>query len=152
MESKHYKMIENKSRNQNLSNIKTFALLPTWFKPLGCLLVLISFLAFIGIVWLNIEPEPARTFVRTSMLLGFFLIAISKDKLEDERTVNLRTQSFAWAFLFGIAYTLIFPYLEFGIDSIRGAGESIRRITSFESLSMLLAMQIGFYHYLKLKY
>ena len=152
MENKHYNLSDSDPCNNGFMNIRSFALLPTWYRPLGWLLTLGAFIAFILIAWLDLQPEPARTFIRTAMLLGLFFVSLSKEQLEDERTSALRTQSFAWAFLFGIGYTIMMPYLDYSLDKLMGKPGLLNDLTGFETLSMLLVCQFAFYRSLKLMY
>jgi hypothetical protein len=75
---------------------------------------------------------------------------LTKDKEEDEMTTQLRMQSYAWAFITGVIYALVMPYVEFGVGSILNEGEeTIGTLGDFRILVFMLLVQLMSYHVLK---
>ena len=103
-------------------------LLPNSFKTVGAIVVLTSFTVAVLTKWLWPQFEKAIMgfMVMDLIIIGLFLIAISKDKIEDERIIFIRLNAMAFAFGFAIIYTLVYPFVGsmFGdlIKDITGQG------------------------------
>lgn len=84
------------------------------------------------------------------MLIGMLIISLSKDKIEDEMTISLRAQSYAIAFIVGVLYALVMPYVEFGVSNVvHSGGEAYKELGDFQVLLFMLMIQLMFYHTLK---
>ena len=78
------------------------------------------------------------------------LMSVSKDKIEDEMTVSLRAQSYTVAFIVGVVYALVMPYVEFGVSNVvHSGGEVYKDLGDFQVLLFMLMIQLMFYHTLK---
>ena len=78
------------------------------------------------------------------------VMSVSKDKIEDEMTISLRAQSYAIAFIVGVVYALIMPYVEFGVSNVvNSGGEVYKDLGDFQVLLFMLMIQLMFYHTLK---
>ncbi|QTE23370.1 hypothetical protein [Polaribacter cellanae] len=62
------------------------------------------------------EPSWVKPALRGFILFGMLLISISKDKIEDEFIESLRSQSYRIAFILGILYSLLQPFINYGVD------------------------------------
>ncbi len=71
-------------------------LFPNYFKKIGLLISIVAAVLFINYVFNNaiLETSDYNVFNRVLMAIGLLLIAISKEKIEDERIQILRLQSF----------------------------------------------------------
>lgn len=94
-------------------------LLPNYFKKIGLaiILLIIFFVVIVGIFFRNTDfiqnhKSEMKIFSFDVLLIGTFLICLAKDKVEDERLILLRTQSMAIAFMFGVGFTIIMPFVE----------------------------------------
>lgn len=56
--------------------------------------------------------ELLRILSMDAMILGLALIALSKDKVEDEITLVVRRSSIAGSFAFAVAYVIIMPFID----------------------------------------
>ncbi len=78
------------------------------------------------------------------------MISISKSKIEDELIINLSMQSFTFAFIFGIAYALTLPFIDYFIDTIFNIEKAgIKDSSDFQILWMLLSIQVFYFEFLK---
>ena len=96
------------------------------------------------------DTEWLKVLCQKTLLIGMLLMSISKDKVEDEMTMTLRSQSYAIAFVIGVAYALIMPYVEFGVSNVvNSGGEVLKDLGDFQVLLFMLMIQLMFYHNLK---
>lgn len=91
-------------------------LLPNYFKKIGFVLIMLTVLAFIFLV--TVKPEVSKDtkeLLRQSMISSFILalamIAVSRDRMEDERTLSLRLQAMAFAFIYSVGDPMITPWI-----------------------------------------
>ena len=116
----------------------------------------------IGIVLLSIVMMFVRAFamegdtlwlkqlLQKTLLVGMLIMSLSKDKIEDEMTISIRAQSYALAFVIGVLYALIMPYVEFGVsNAVHSGGEAFKDLGDFQVLLFMLMIQLMFYHNLK---
>jgi hypothetical protein len=90
---------------------------PHRFKHLGAVLLVITCMLAVALQlgnWFNeiAKTETYRSGMRVMILISLFIIASSREKIEDELVGFLRLKAFEWAFRWGILYTifdLIFP-------------------------------------------
>ena len=125
--------------------------LPNTFKKVGIIVLTLSILTLIGFRFIEGESEILRDLVKKGVLVGLLLISISKDKEEDELTIKLRGQSYVKAFVFGVFYALIQPYVTYGFALLLGKAnkESFLELGDFQLLFFMLIIQILFYQLLK---
>jgi hypothetical protein len=96
------------------------------------------------------ETEWLKHLLQKTLLIGMLLMSISKDKQEDEMTITLRAQSYAIAFVIGVVYALIMPYVELGVSNVvHSGGEAYKDLGDFQVLLFMLMIQLMFYHNLK---
>ena len=92
-----------------------------------------------------------RSIGRTIFIIGLLCISLSRDKEEDEMTIALRAQSYAIAFIVGVLYAVIMPYVEFGVSNIvADEAQAYKELGDFQLLSFMFLVQLGFYYTLKL--
>jgi hypothetical protein len=90
-------------------------LLPTYFKVVGILVIALT-LPSAAFIRPYIEPhhyQLAKAVTFNMIILGLFLIAWSRDKIEDEMSIHLRFQAMGGAFLFGVMICIINPLVAF---------------------------------------
>jgi hypothetical protein len=96
------------------------------------------------------ETEWLKLLLQKALLVGMLIMSLSKDKVEDEMTMSLRAQSYAIAFVIGVIYALVMPYVEFGVSNVvNSGGEAIKNLGDFQVLLFMLMIQLMFYHNLK---
>ncbi|TCK68952.1 hypothetical protein DFQ05_0462 [Winogradskyella wandonensis] len=124
--------------------------LPTVFKWWGAILVVIAFVLFFVRNQFPDSAEMIRGIGRKVFIIGLLCISLSRDKEEDEMTIALRAQSYAIAFIIGVLYALIMPYVEFGVSNVvHSGGEAYKDLGDFQLLSFMFLIQLGFYYTLK---
>lgn len=125
--------------------------LPHRFMSIGIAIVILSIVTmFIRAFAMDGDTEWLRHLLQKTMLVGMLIMSISKDKLEDEMTIALRSQSYAIAFVTGVVYALVMPYVEFGVSNIvNSGGEALKDLGDFQVLLFMLMIQLMFYHNLK---
>ena len=124
--------------------------LPTSFKWIGVILLVIAFTLFFVRKQFPEQAELIRSIGRTIFIIGLLCISLARDKEDDEMIVALRAQSYAIAFILGVLYAIIMPYIEFGVSNIvHSGGESYKALGDFQLLSFMLLIQLGFYYTLK---
>ncbi|MEO2071389.1 MAG: hypothetical protein ABGW99_08640 [Zunongwangia sp.] len=86
-------------------------LLPHKFKIVGYVLLAISLVLFIisSIDLIAVENEIIKNGFFDLVLIAFLVLALSKEKVEDERSMKLRLLAFAATFLYGVIFALISP-------------------------------------------
>lgn len=134
----------------NLYKIIHFRLPHKFFK-IGIAISILAILAmFYRALVIEGDTELLKEILRKVLLVGMLLMSVSRDKEEDELTIKLRMMSYAWAFITGVIYALVLPYVEFGVDSIMNSGtEQLKDLGDFQLLIYMLMVQLMCYHTLK---
>ncbi|MEN8886284.1 MAG: hypothetical protein ABF246_07825 [Winogradskyella sp.] len=125
--------------------------LPHRFMSIGIAVVLLAIaLMFVRAFAIDGETEWLKQLLQKTLLVGMLIMSLSKDKIEDEMTLSLRAQSYAVAFVIGVIYALIMPYVEFGVsNAVHSGGEAFKDLGDFQVLLFMLMIQLMFYHNLK---
>ncbi|WP_299123650.1 hypothetical protein [uncultured Winogradskyella sp.] len=124
--------------------------LPTSFKWLGMVLLVSAFMLFFIRKQFPEYTELIRSIGRTIFIIGLLCISLARDKEEDEMTISLRAQSYAIAFIVGVLYAIVMPYVEFGVSNIvADETQAYKELGDFQLLSFMFLIQIGFYQTLK---
>lgn len=135
--------------HNRLNKISNFRL-PYSFKKIGIIVFILSFIALMSKIFISENSEIITEISKKGLLIGMLLISISRDKIEDELTVKLRAQSYAIAFIVGVMYALVMPYVEFGVSNIvHSGGEKFKDLGDFQVLIFMLMIQLMFYYTLK---
>lgn len=96
------------------------------------------------------DSEWLKLLLQKTLLVGLVMMSVSKDKIEDEMLLQLRAQSYTIAFVVGVLYALIMPYIEFGVSNVvHNGGEAYKDLGDFQVLLFMLMIQLMFYHNLK---
>ena len=125
--------------------------LPHIYMTIGIAVAALSIvMMFIRAFFMESDTEWLKALLQKGLLIGMLLMSISKDKEEDEMTVSLRSQSYAIAFIVGVVYALVMPYVEFGVSNVvNSGGEVLKDLGDFQVLLFMLMIQLMFYHNLK---
>ncbi len=139
-----------KCERKHLEKITNFRL-PNKFRAIGMAIAAIAIIAmFVRAFLMEGDTEWLKQLAKQGLLVGMLIISISKDKEEDELTIKLRMQSYALAFVVGVAYALIMPYVEFGVSNVVHSGsEAYKDLGDFQVLSFMLLVQLMAFHTLK---
>lgn len=124
--------------------------LPSSFKWFGVLLLVLAFVMFFIKKQYPEHAELIRGVGRTIFIIGLLCISLASDKEEDEMTIAIRAQSYAIAFIVGVLYAIIMPYIEFGVSNmVADETQAYKELGDFQLLSFMFLIQIGFYQSLK---
>lgn len=125
--------------------------LPHQFMIIGIVVAAISIvMMFVRASVMDGDTQWLKLLLQKTLLVGMLVMSVSKDKIEDEMTISLRAQSYAIAFIVGVAYALIMPYVEFGVSNVvHSGGEVYKDLGDFQVLLFMLMIQLMFYHTLK---
>ena len=127
-------------------------LIPNIFKKIGLILVLFSFVLLI-VNKVAFDNEIYRLVIKYVLLLGMFLMAIAKEKIEDELIAKMRMQSFALAFITGVILSLAMPYIDYFVDVLLSRENPvIKENGDFLILWLLLSVKVLYFESLKKYY
>ena len=123
---------------------------PYYFKALGISIFVLAFLLMFVRLTFPDYSNLLREIARKGLVIGMLMASLAKDKEEDEMTTQLRAQSYAIAFIVGVIYALVMPYVEFGVSNVvHSGGEKLKDLGDFQILTFMLLIQLMFYHTLK---
>ncbi len=140
--NKTFYILKSKTMKKNLMEL---SLLPVQFKKVGIGLLLIS--VIINITGksqvLAVEGELLKSIATIGLLISFLLLAISKDKIEDELTIKIRMTALATAFLFGVLEVIFQPIVHLIIEGeyfseMNGTSMLIRMFLVYFAISFIL--------------
>lgn len=95
------------------------------------------------------EPLWVKPVLR-GLLLGFMLlISLAKDKVEDEFIDSLRSQSYRLAFILAIVYSLVQPFINYGVGILFDSSEKLEGFSYFQVLFFMLLVQLMVFYQLK---
>ena len=134
-----------RERFKNLGKLQ----LPNWMKKFGIGLAILAFL-FLFVNKFTADAPELRMAAKYGLLVGFLLISVSRDQIEDELITKLRMQSYSFAFIIGVVITLVQPFINFFVDDLVKPGSGLIKDTGdFEVLWMLLSIQVFVFEMLK---
>jgi len=134
-----------RERFKNLEKLQ----LPYWMKKFGIGIAILAFLALFVNKFTADVPEFSMG-VKYALLVGLLFISVSRDKIEDELITKLRMQSYTFAFVMGVVFTLVQPFVNFFVDDLIKPGSGLIKDTGdFEVLWMLLTVQVFSFEMLK---
>lgn len=135
--------------NKRLEKITNYRL-PHHFKKIGIGIFVLSFLGIMSKLFIDGDSTLINEISKKGLLIGMLLISISKEKIEDELTIKLRAQSYTIAFIIGVIYALVMPYVEYGVsNAVHSGGETFKDLGDFQVLLFMLMIQLMFYYTLK---
>jgi len=125
--------------------------LPHGFLKIGVVIALASIaVMFFRAFVMEGDTEWLKEITKKTLLVGMLIMSLSRDKEEDEMIIALRMQSYAIAFVVGVVYALVMPYVEYGVSNIvNNGGEVYKDLGDFQVLLFMLMIQLLFYHNLK---
>lgn len=118
------------------------------YKKVGYIVSIGSFIFMIVNGYFE-EPDKLRSILHGSLLIGLLLISLSKEKIEDEFVDSLRAQSYRFAFILAIVYSLGQPILNFVVGYILNQDDEIEGFGYFQVLFFMLIVQLMFFWQLK---
>ncbi|MEJ7913041.1 MAG: hypothetical protein WKF70_07795 [Chitinophagaceae bacterium] len=116
-------MNSNSKTGDLVSGSKKLALLPNYFKTVGIIIIILSFVApviminLIDIEIFQTQKELVKYVLMNFVILGLVLIALASEKVEDDFTNSIRVKSGIFSFLSMIAYVILKPVNDFFLKS-----------------------------------
>ncbi|WP_456442732.1 hypothetical protein [Psychroserpens sp.] len=146
MEKQKYLECERKGL-ERLINFR----LPHYFYKIGMLIAgLAIVMMFVRAFAMEGDQEVFKEVLRKVLLIGMLLMSIARDKEEDELVVKLRMQSYTYAFVIGVIYALVMPYVDLVVSNIvHGGGEVYKDLGDFQVLIFILLVQLMSFSALK---
>lgn len=133
---------------EKMRNMKKFQL-PHTYKKIGIIVAVCSFAAMF-VNKFTFDEMTYRTIAKYSLLVSMLIVSISKEKIEDEFIIKMRMESYTFAFVMGIAYVLLLPFVDFLVDMFfTSKNASLNDLGDFEILWILLSVQVFYFHFLK---
>ena len=118
------------------------------YKKIGWSIVIGVFLLMIVKRFVD-EPTWVKPVLRNAMILGFLIVSISKEKIEDELMASLRATSYRVALIIGVLYALVQPYVSYAIETLLDPNNAAIDQGYFQVLLYILLVQIMFFNALK---
>jgi hypothetical protein len=136
-----------RNRLEKITNFR----LPQYFYKVGIAIGAITIIMmFVRAFAMEGDTEWLKHVLQKTLVIGMLLMSIARDKEEDELTIKFRMQSYAWAFITGVVYALVMPYVEFGVSNVvHSGGEVYKDLGDFQILIFMLLIQLMSYHTLK---
>jgi len=133
-------------RAQKLLNYK----LPTYWKKIGWAGAILSLVAIMSTSFFDGDFELLKDILRKVVLAFLFTVILAREEVEDERVQNFRAQSFSFAFLAGVLYTLLQPIANWIVFSIfRPERAAFEDLGDFQILWLMLTVYLVFFYILK---
>lgn len=124
--------------------------LPHRFKKIGWIIAITVFSLMFIRKFANIDAFWVKEVLRYIFLVGFLMVSISKEKLEDEYIDSLRSKSYRIAFVFTVLYALVQPYVNYIVDFILDkTPNNTNEFSYFQLLCFMLLVQITVFMQLK---
>jgi hypothetical protein len=124
--------------------------LPYYFKKIGFGLLIVSLISLGSLTFLDYSSDLIKNISKSVLLIGLLLISISMEKNEDEYTMQLRARSYVMAFIFGVVYAILQPYINYGVALIlKKESADFEELSSFVIIWFMLFIQLGFYYTLR---
>jgi hypothetical protein len=125
--------------------------LPAYFYKIGMLVIGASIIAmFVRAFAMEGDTQWLKLLLQKTLVVGMLLMSVARDKHEDEMVVKLRMQSYTYAFVAGVIYALVMPFVEYGVsNALKPEGEAFHDIGDFQLLIFILMIQLLCFHTLK---
>ena len=135
---------------KNLEKLINFRL-PHYFYKLGMMILGVSILAmFVRAFAMEGDTQWLKLLLQKTLVVGMLFMSVARDKYEDEMVVKLRMQSYTYAFVAGVVYAIVMPFVEYGVSNVlKPEGEEFHDIGDFQLLLFILAVQLLCFHTLK---
>jgi len=137
------------SERKSLEKLQKTRLLPNRYKLIGIIIAIASFIGMLLTKMLTGE-EFYKILLSNIMLLSLLLTSVSRDKEEDEMTLRLRGQAFVFAFIWGVLYALLQPFINLLADAImKSEKDTWTEMSVAQVMLFMLLIQLSFYHFSK---
>jgi hypothetical protein len=96
-------------------NHRELNLLPNYVKKIagGLLAVSVLIMVLSKLEVILFDKALLKMIIKNTILISFLLFALSKDKIEDERTMRMRSRAFGGAFIGGVTFAIVSPLISY---------------------------------------
>lgn len=120
------------------------------FKKVGWAIVILSFIVFLIRKFYFEDLEIVKSLAENAMLIGFLIVVISKEKIEDELISKIRGQAFSFAFIAGVVYAIVMPFTNYAMDFIINTKEAVYSdLGDFIIIWFMMVVYLAFFMVLK---
>ena len=120
------------------------------FKEVGWAIVILSFIVFLIRKFYFEDLEIVKSLAENAMLIGFLIVVISKEKIEDELISKIRGQAFSFAFIAGVVYSIVMPFTNYAMDFIINTKEAVYSdLGDFIIIWFMMVVYLAFFMVLK---
>lgn len=121
--------------------------LPSYWKKIGWIGAIVSLGVIMSTSFFDGDFEILKDVLRKVVLAFLFTVVLAKEEVEDERIQNFRAQSFSFAFLAGVLYTLFQPLVNWIVFSlIKPEKAAVEDIGDFQILWLMLTVYLLFFY------
>jgi hypothetical protein len=120
--------------------------IPNRFKQVGFAIFIVSFISMFVIAFAFNNDEVLKTIGKNGILLGLFIVSLSKEKIEDEFIAQLRMKSYSFAFIVSVIYSLAMPLVNYIFDQLFRNSDGYKELGDFNILWILLFVQVFSFH------
>lgn len=139
------------TENRRFEKFKNFGL-PHSFKKIGIAIIILAFLIIIVGKIADFNTPTLKFILKRIILVGLLVVALAREKVEDEMIRTIRGQAFSMAFVAGVVYTLIQPLINYIASLIVEKDKSpLSDLGDFQVLWFLLTMHLLFFYMIKRK-
>mgnify|MGYP003640784913 FL=1 len=135
------------AERRRLEKLNKFQL-PNSFKKIGLISSIVIFSLLIAKKYVY-DPEWLKPILLGLLLLSMLLISLAKEKVEDEFIDSLRSQSYRFAFIIVILYSLVQPIVNYGVGILFDKTEKFEGFDYFQVLFFMLVVQLMVFYKLK---
>ncbi len=130
--------------NKKQVNLKLF---PNYFKKISIGLLTFTILIFVlnKSSVLDFDKELIKEIIKIGLLVSLSMLALTKDKEEDELTIKIRMNSYAMSFLFGVSFLIFQPFVNLLFDNSFSSDMSAFQL----AITMLFLYFLSFSSYKK---
>lgn len=124
--------------------------LPNVYKKIGIIAFVLSMSILISTKFIGEEIDSLKPYLKQIVIASMLMIAISKEKIEDEMIMKIRLRAFSISFIWTVIYALVQPYVNYGVASIISADKAIlEEFGSFIILWFMLTVYLLYFHVMK---
>ncbi|MAN58960.1 MAG: hypothetical protein CMC08_03895 [Flavobacteriaceae bacterium] len=120
--------------------------LPNYAKKIGAIIAILSISALFILKGIDSDSIWTRYIVRNLFVMGLLAISLSRERIEDEMIKSIRSQSYAIAFIVGVLYAIVQPYVTFGVSYLINRENALLELNHWQLVTFMLLIQVMFFH------
>jgi hypothetical protein len=124
--------------------------LPNIYKKVGIIVFSASMIILISTKFIDGETETFKMILRQLIIASMLVMAISKEKIEDEMILKIRHRAFTIAFIWAVIYALVQPYINYAVAMLLSSEKAVYKdFGAFIVLWFMLAIYLLYFHVMK---